>query len=220
MSCPCCEGGVNCGCSCPGPFYGPVSAGYPEVPAVPPAPTVCNPSAPSLGDGWSGSFLNGSYTTGQILDPCWSPFPPYDANQAWCNLPASNWRMPDANGCDTEWVADTAGPYIAANCNVKVWLGSSARSNWSERSGEAGCECSTGSTGLEYQYRFFIINCETGLWEDKTFTFVKRNKYRSCSGGSVSSFGGADCSGINPAEALYHPTPIPPATLPGCNPLP
>jgi hypothetical protein len=73
---------------------------------------------------------------------------------------------------------------------------------------------------LEYQYRFFIINCDTGLWEDKTSTLVKRNIYRICNGGSVSSFGGADCSNVDPAMALYYPTPIPPSTLPGCNPLP
>lgn len=214
----CCCAAVNCNCSCTGPSYGPVYAGYPDVPALPPAPTPCNPSAPSFGDGWQGNFLNGTFQASQILDPCWSPFPPYDASQDWCNLPQTNWRNPDANGCDSDWATSSAASY--ANCNIKVWLGTSSRSNWIERAGESGCECASGSSGLEYEYRFFIINCNTGLWEDKTSTLVKRSKYRICSGNSVSSYGGADCSTVDRASALYYPAPIPPATLPGCNPLP
>lgn len=217
MTCPCCVPQSGCGCTCPAPSYS-VGASYPTVPANPPNPTPCLPDAPSAGDGWGGTFIDTVYSQ-TLLNPCWSPFPPYDASQDWCGLPANNWKMPGEDGCDTEWVADTAAPYFEANCLVKVWLGASTRGWYAERSSGGSCECLSTSTGLEYVYRFFIINCNTGLWEDKTSQLVKRNKYRLCSGGSVYAYNGADCSAIDPS-VLYYPAPVPPTTLEGCNPLP
>ena len=216
----CCKNAPpNC-CSCPGPFYAPIDAGYPEIPAVPPAPTVCNPSAPSFGDGWHGSFPSwGTYSASSILTPCASPFPPYYAEGDVCGLPASNWKQDDGFGCDLEWVADSAAPYIEANCTIKVWLSASSRSTWAERDGDGGCECASGMQASEYAYRLFVANCDTGNWEDKTTVLVKRWKYRLCSG-AVYSYGGADCSTFSQVPALWYAAPLPDNSYPGCGYFP
>jgi hypothetical protein len=211
--CECCST-ANCGCSCPNPSYGPVSESFPTPPGH---ATVCDPTY-SGSEGYEGHWL-GTYSASTLLDPCASPFPPPpDPNNSTtnpCGLPASNWRNSDENGCDLDWVADGAASYIASNCSIRVWFAGTYRSNWAERSGDAGCECISTAGTNDYEYRLYVLNCATGNWEDKTSTLVKRSRYQICQKTQY-SFGGADCSNFTPVEPLAYDPPRPPATLGGC----
>lgn len=210
MPCPCCgPQTANCNCSCPGPSYGPIS----ETFVYPPSPTRCIGS--SYGEGWNGAFGN-PLPASQILNPCYAFFPPqYEQDCGGLDGP---WKQDDGNNCDLEWVADGATPYINADCTIYPWFSASTRTTHVEKSGEEfGCECFYVYIGHEYVVRLYVLNCETGMWEDKTETLLKRYKFRICGGG----LSGPDCGISKPnPQVLFYDAPIPPATLPGCNPLP